>query len=163
MRSIVTAASLTMGMLFAGCNSDTGDYKELSDKDAKETAPVMGHDHEHGPHSGHILELSKGHGELVLEPGRELTLYLLGDDAKTASPTENASAKANIKIGEETKTYDLASMPQDGEEGGKTSRLRSAEALPETVKDLEDVAGEIVLTIGGESQTIVIEHDHHHD
>jgi hypothetical protein len=161
----ILASGAAALMLAAGCPAENSGYKELSEKDAKTTAPVEGHDHEHGPHEGHIVELKGGdHGEIVLEPTRELTLYLLDGAVKNAVPADNPSGKLNLKLGAETKTFELKSMPQDGEKDGKSSRLRTAEPLPESIKDIDDVAGDIDLTIAGATEKAVIEaHEHEHE
>jgi hypothetical protein len=151
-------------LAFYGCTSDTGQYKELTEKDAKETKPVEAHEHEHehGPHEGHIVELGAYHGEIVLEGDRKLTLYILDGDVKNAVPLAGATAQANLKIGEEAKAVPLAALPQDGETDGKSSRYQSAEALPESVKDIEAVVGEISLTVDGKPTIGKIEHHHEH-
>jgi hypothetical protein len=146
-----------------GCNSGS-EFRELTEKDAKQTAPVTGHDHdhEHGPHDGHILELKDHHGEIVLETSRKLTLYILDGSLKNAVPLEDATAEAKLKIGGEDVTVALAALPLETDGEGKASRFQSAEPLPESIKDLEDVEGEVTLTVGGSPVTAPIGHDHAH-
>ena len=164
MSRLIVGSCLALSVLaFYGCPAKSGgEFKELTEKDAKETAPVEGHDHhEHGPHEGHIVELGDYHGEIVLEGDRKLTLYILDGEVKNAVPLAGATAQANLKIGEEAKSIPLAALPLDGEADGKSSRYQSAEALPESVKDIEAVAGEISLTVDGKPTIGKIEHDHH--
>jgi hypothetical protein len=151
------------GMLaLAGCDSGTTDYKQVTDKDTKETPAVIdAHDHDHGPHGGHVLELGEHHGEIALEADRKLTLYILDGDVKNAVPLADTTALANLKIGTEMQKVELKALPQDGEADGKTSRFQSAEPLPESVKDIEDLTGDVTLTIAGKGITAPIEHHHH--
>jgi hypothetical protein len=152
-----------LGLLaFAGCNSESGDYKQLTEKDAAETPAVVDdHHHEHGPHEGHVIELGEHHGEVVLESDRKLTLYLLDGELNNAVPLGDATASAKLKIGTEEQTVELKPLPLEGEADGKSSRFQSAEPLPESVKDLEGVEGDVTLTVGGKSTTGAIEHHHH--
>ncbi|MBX3442764.1 MAG: hypothetical protein KF774_10175 [Planctomyces sp.] len=165
MRLFSAAGWLATALVAAGCNSNSGDYKPLSDKDARETPPVTGHHHhhEHGPHGGHIIELGDHHGEVVLESDRKLTLYVLDGDAKKTVAVADASAVANLKLGEETSSVTLVSLPLTGEADGASSRFQSEQPLPDSIKDLEDVHGSVTLTIAGAAQTGEIEHDHDHD
>jgi hypothetical protein len=151
------------GMLaLAGCNSESGDFKKVSDKDTKETPAVIDdHDHDHGPHGGHVIELGEHHGEIALEADRKLTLYVLDGDVKNAVPLADATALANLKIGTEMQKIELKALPQDGEADGKSSRFQSAEPLPESVKDIEDLTGDVTLTVAGKGTTGPIEHHHH--
>jgi hypothetical protein len=114
-------------LALAGCNSGTGDYKQVTDKDTKETPAVIDdHHHDHGPHGGHVLELGEHHGEIALEADRKLTLYVLDGDVKNAVPLAETTALANLKIGTEMQKIDLKALPLDGEADGKSSRYQSA-------------------------------------
>lgn len=153
---LITLLALT------GCGSGSGEYRQLSDKDAADTPPVAdSHHHDHGPNGGHVIELGDHHGEVTLAANRKLTLHILDGALKNAVPLADATAVANLKIGGETTQVALVAAPLDGETDGKTSRFQSAEPLPETVKDLEDVGGDVTLTIGGKATTGAIEHHHH--
>jgi hypothetical protein len=162
-RSISLETVALCGLLMlVGCNSDTGNYKQVTDKDAKETAPVIDdHHHDHGPHGGHVLELGEYHGEIALEADRKLTLYVLDGDVKNAVPLAETTAVANLKIGTEMQKVELKALPLEGEADGKSSRFQSAEPLPESVKDIEDLTGDVTLTVAGKGVTGPIEHHHH--
>ncbi len=159
------AGLLIAAVGLAGC-PQSSEYRELTKKDdVTNTAPVDDHHHhDAGPHGGHILELGKYHGELTMDAGRAVTLYILGDDAKTAAPVKDATAVLHAHVGAEEKEVPLTAAPQDGETDGKTSRFTAAaDAVPEAIKDIEDVKGEVILTIAGEKTVAEIVHDHDHD
>jgi len=156
---------LCLTLFVAGCPSGNEDLRELGETDnVVNTDPVEEHDHHHdeGPHGGHILEFGDYHGEITHKDGI-VTVYVLGNDAETAVPLEVASAVLNLNSGEETVEIALTASPQDGETEGTSSRYVSAAgAVPESVKDVEDIEGSIVLTVGDKSMTAEIEHDHDH-
>lgn len=161
---MVAAAGLAA--LLLGCPQAKEPYRELGAKDdVTNTAPAEHHDdHDEGPHGGHILELGKYHGELTMDQGRVVTLYILGGDVKTAVPLADASAVLHAHVGNEEKEIPLTAAPLEGETDGKTSRFTAAaDAIPEAIKDIEDLKGEVVLTVGGEKTTAEITHDHDHD
>jgi hypothetical protein len=108
-----------------------------------------------------VVELGEQHGEVVLEADRKLTLYILDGDVKNAVPLADTTAVANLKVGTDIQKIELAALPLDGEKDGKTSRFQSAAPLPEAIKDMEGVEGEIALTIAGKGVTGAIEHHHH--
>ncbi|WP_437204755.1 hypothetical protein [Planctomicrobium sp. SH664] len=135
-----------------------------ADADKDEVKAVAGHDHhhDHGPHGGHIIELGEHHGEVSFSTDRVLTLYILGADAKTAVPVADATAALHLHTGTEEKEYALKAAPLEGETDGKTS-VFTVTGLPDSIKDIEDVKGEIILTIAGKSVTAELAHDHHDD
>lgn len=149
----------------AGCPSGGDeDLRELGEADnVTNTDPVHEHHHDEGPHGGHILEFGDYHGEITHKDGI-VTVYVLGDDAETAVPLEGASAVLNLKSGDETVEIALTASPEEGEAEGSSSRYTSAAgALPESVKDIEEVEGSVVLKVGDKSMTAEVEHEHDHD
>lgn len=153
---------LCLGFVMAGCPSGGDEeLRELGEADnVTNTDPVDEHDHDEGPHGGHILEFGDYHGEITHKDGI-VTVYVLGGDAETAVPLEGASAVLNLKTGDETIEIALTASPQDGEAEGSSSRYVSAAgAVPESVKDVEEIEGSVVLKVGDKSMTAAIEHDH---
>ncbi len=155
---------LCLTLIMAGCPSGDEGLRELGDADdVTNTDPVDEHHHDVGPNGGHILEFGDYHGEITHKDGI-VSVYVLGDDAKTAVPLEVAGAVLNLKSGEETVEISLTASPLDGEAEGTSSRfVTEAGAVPESVKDIEDIEGSVVLKVGDKSLTAEIEHDHDHD
>lgn len=151
--------------LMMGCPPKGEAYREMGAKDdVKNTTADDHHHHDAGPHGGHIIELGDYHGEVVLDKDRVLTLYILGDDAATAAPVADATAKLNAKVGADKKEIALTAAPQEGEADGKTSRFTAAaDALPAEIIDIEDLQGDVILIIAGKETTAPIAHDHDHD
>lgn len=166
MKNSVWGSVLGCGLaaLFCGCPQSGSGYRQLGEKDdVTNTAPADHHHHDHGPHGGHILELGDHHGELAMAADRTLTLYILGADAKTAAPVENATATLHLHAEGGEKEIAFVSAPQEGEADGKTSRFSiAASELPESVKDIEAVHGEVTLKTAAGSATSAISHDHAH-
>lgn len=149
--------------LMLGCPQGGG-HREFSDADNVTNTDPHDHHHEHGPNGGHILELGEYHGEIAITDGRVLTLFVLGEDAKTPVPVADATAKVLLKVGEETKEIPLEAAPLEGETDGKTSRFTAAaDALPAEIVDIEGVNGEVVLIVAGKEHKASASHDHHHD
>lgn len=156
--------SLTVCLLLLttfGC-PEGGEYRELGEGDnVSNTSPPEHHDHSHGPHDGHILELGDYHGELTFENGIA-TLYILGADAATATPVTGGTAVLKLKSGDEVQEITLVANPEEGETDGATSKFISeAGKIPDSVKDIEGLAGDVVLTVGEKSVSSSISHDHH--
>lgn len=147
----------------AGCAEGDGVYRELNDHDnVTNTSPPEAHDHAEGPHGGHILEFGEYHGEVTFADGIA-TIYVLGDDAKTAVPLTGASAVLNVKVGEDILKVALTASPLEGEAGGSTSRFVSEHGgIPESIQDVEGLVGTVVLTMGEKKFTAKITHEHGH-
>ncbi len=157
--SLVVGLALVMAPALSGCPA-ANQSKELTDADKKATPPVEDHAHEHGPHDGEVVELGEYHGEVALESDRKATLYILGADVKTAVPLADATATLELKVGTETTKIELKAKPLDGEADGKTSRFQSEAPLPEAIKDVHDIAGDVTVTVAG--KPIKGEVGHHH-
>jgi hypothetical protein len=124
-------SGITLGLMFglaAGCNQQTGDFKTA--KQINEGKKAAGQPHEHeseGPHGGAIVELGdeEYHAEVVIDPKTyTLSVYLLGKDAKTATPI---AAEEVTVVTEDDSKLKLKAVPQDGESGGKASKFELAE------------------------------------
>ncbi|WP_437187253.1 hypothetical protein SH668x_000642 [Planctomicrobium sp. SH668] len=152
--------------LMMGCPADqnSGEYRKLGDKDDVTNTDPHDHHYAHGPNGGDIVELGDVHGEVVIADGRILTLYILGADAKTASPVAEAIAKFIANIGGETKEIELVAVPLEGETEGKTSRFAaSGDVLPAEIIDVHDLKGDVIFVIGGKENKATLGHDHDHD
>lgn len=152
-------------VLIFGCSSGDDDFRTLDENDnVQNTDPPEAHAHHHeaGPHGGHILEFGAYHGEITLADGI-VTVYLLGDDAKTAVALENATATLVIESKENAVEVALAASPEEGEAAGSTSRFVSeAGAVPAEIDDIEKLHGHVKLTVGEETLTGEVSHDHDH-
>src|SRR5437867_4454418 len=91
----ILSATVLIGLSgLSGCSGQPGGEYRPFDKN-KDTAPDaesgQAHSHEHGPHDGELIELGEEeyHAEVVFdEDSHKVTLYLLGDDAKSAVAIE---------------------------------------------------------------------------
>lgn len=156
---------ITGSLLMAGCNPPPP-------KPVTGNTPVsQGHDHgndhhhdEHGPNGGHIIELGPHHGEVAMAPTREISVYILGGDAKTATPLEGATVQVVVKVEDKDVTLDAKATPKEGETAEKCSRfVVAADAVPASIKDIEDVVGKVDLKVKDTTISGKIEHDHGHD
>ncbi|MCA9055260.1 MAG: hypothetical protein KDA75_15575, partial [Planctomycetaceae bacterium] len=119
-----------------------------------------------GPHGGHIIELGGEdyHAELTLDDSRKLTAYLLQADMKTPLPADAESLSVRLQVGDATEEVTLAAQPQEGDGEGQASQFAMADAtLPESIKDAEDLQGEVVVSIAGTQYRGKISHDHDHE
>ena len=166
-RFTLAALLLPLSLLgLAGCGGGQRGGRTFSEADNVEHDDHHDHAHAHGPHDGHVVEIGGDdyHAEVVLdESTRKLTVYLLGSDLKTPLPVDAESLALRLKVGEETQEIKLApeAQPEDGE--GKASKfVQGEDALPEAIKDAEDLHGEVVVTFGGTQYRGPITHDHAH-
>ena len=105
----------------AGCAAKTEASKTVA-KVEKSEKKGDGHDHGETPHGGTILELGKDHGEFCVDHGKkQVTVYLLGEDAKTASPIKVEKLLLSIKTPQFQ--VDLKAEPQASDPKGTSSRF----------------------------------------
>lgn len=168
--SIAARRWLAFGMLLAvsawGCPQQQ-DYKGFGpgDEVVNTDPPDHGHAHVHGPHDGHIVELGheEYHAEVVFDAAaRKLTVYLLGADVKTPQLLAEPSLSVHLEGGPAPVSLTLNAEPLEGEADGQSSRFSLSEGVPETIKDIEDVHGEVVVTIADKQYKGEIGHDHAH-
>jgi hypothetical protein len=155
-QSLLLGLALSVAPCLTGCPASSTS-KELTEKDTKSTAPVEGHAHEHGPHDGEIVELEPNHGEVCLEKDRKATLYILDGAIKNAVPMADTTAVLKLKDGT---SVALKAMPLEGETDGKSSRYQSEGPLPEAIKDVHDIAGEVIVTTAGKETKGEVGHAH---
>jgi len=160
--------ALALSFSLVGCTGGDDSYKPLTEADDVENTHVDDHhhhDHASGPNGGHILEFGDYHGEITMGEDRVVSVYVLGDDAKTAVPVADGSVTLKLTVGEETQEIALTAAPLEGEADGQSSRFTAAaDAIPESVKDIEGIAGSIDLKVGDKTHTAKVSHDHHgHD
>ena len=128
------------------------------------------HDHgETGPHGGHLIELGGGeyHAEWThdnpseQEDAKNVTIYILGEDAKTEVPIEAEQITINVSGGKAAQQFHLGAVNATD---GKASQFSLDD--PGLVVALgmagEGVTARLNVTIDGEPYNSVIEH-HHHD
>jgi len=163
MNRVLVLASLLLPLMW-GCVDNGGEYRELTEADDVEnTHEHHHHDHAEGPHGGHILEFGKYHGEITMAEDRTVSVYVLGMDDMSKSVPVAGSATLHVKVGEEEQTLELTAAPEEGEPEGQSSRY-TTNAIPESIKDIEGIAGHVELKIGEETLKAEISHDHHgHD
>lgn len=162
------AAAVLVGLSLIGlpgCGSEK-QTRTFTAEDETDHGDMHDHAHAHGPHGGHIIELGGEdyHAELTFDAAsRKLTVYLLESDVKTPLPVDAASLAVRLKIGEETQELTLAATPLEGETEGKASQFVLVEgSVPESIKDEEDLHGQIVVSFGGQQYRGEITHDHGH-
>lgn len=160
--SLFAAASL----LLAGCGGGADEeFKPLENQPAK--VEVEEHHHEEGPHGGHIIDLGdhEYRAELTMdEQSRQVTVYLLEHDTDDPVAIEAESITLNLRAGDQPTQVTLSATPQEGEAEGKSSRFQApGDQIPEQIKDIEELEGELSVKIGEKSYTGEIEHDHDHD
>lgn len=126
-----------------------------------------GHEHahaEHGPHDGHLIELGSGkyHAEMVHDDASGLvTIYLLGEDAKTAAPIAEESLIINAVVDGKPQSFTLAAKPLEGEPEGQTSRFELADPALLAATDDPKSKARFNVTIAGSPFVGEIEaHDH---
>ena len=119
-----------------------------STKDAHDHghAHAHGHDgHEPGPHQGTLADWGGGkyHVEFTVDHGKqEATVYVLGEDEKTATPIKASSILLSIKSPKFQ--IELAAAPLDGEAEGTASRfVGKHESLGKEQEFAGSISGEV--------------------
>ncbi len=161
---LALAVLLTAGLLGCGGGDELRTFDEQADSAIEDDHHH--HDHAHGPHDGHIIELGGDdyHAELVFDAAtRTLEVYLLASDVKTPLTTTEESISVRLKTGDEENEFRLLADPLEGETDGSSHFKLEDAQLPDAIKDAEDLEGTVVVTIDGTQYRGPITHDHGHD
>ncbi|QDU81106.1 hypothetical protein Pla110_28430 [Polystyrenella longa] len=164
--------ALLIGLLpwVAGCgNGDDGlqEFEPSTSHEDDHDHDEHGHE-EHGPHDGHLVDLGdhKYMAEVVFDAAdHKVGVYILDHDEMKAYPIDQTEIGAHLHIGEEEQEFKLTAKPQEGDPEGKSSyfELAGNEIIKEHVTDAEDLEGEIIVTVDGETYEGEIMHHHDHD
>jgi hypothetical protein len=123
------------------------------------------HEHAHGPHEGHLIELGKEqyHAELVFDAKtRKITVYVLDSEAKNPVAIDQTEITLNL-TGDQPAKLTLKAAPQEGDAAGKSSRFEvDGSSVPETIRDEEAILGSVNLKIEGTEFAGEIKHEHEH-
>jgi hypothetical protein len=123
------------------------------------------HEHEHGPHGGHLVELGEEeyHAEVVFDQkAAKLTVYILDSTAKAPTPIDGKEITLKLAIDGKTEPFALAAVPQSSDPQGKSSRFELAgnADVKSHIKDEEDLKGSVSATISGKSFSGDVKHEH---
>ena len=149
-----------------GCGDPDGEVSEVQESDvhaANDDAASSEHVHT-APHGGHLIPL--GDHEYNIEmvftaESRELHAYVLGGHAEKVVQLDLESFDFDQETDEGELEITLTANPQEGDEDGKASRYTAkGEAIPEGIKDIEDLHGHVHIEIDGKQYTGDLEHDH---
>ncbi len=145
--SVVIAAAV-------GCDSakpetEKGASKTSSGEQAQADGTVHeeGHEHGAGPHGGVIADWGGGkyHVEFTVDHEKqEATVYILGDDAKTALSID--AAEVILAIVDPAFQVALTASPQTDDSAGKSSRFIGKH---ESLSVVQDYVGSISGMVGG--------------
>jgi hypothetical protein len=154
---------LVLGFMLglSGCNAKTdSDFK--SQETGKSVEPAHP-EHIHGPHDGHMTDLGTDHKLMVeitfnADP-REIAVYVVDhNDSKKAVALDAQSMTFEFHGGGSPLT--LSADPQEGDEMGKASKfVVTGDAIPESIKSIEDLEGDLKVETGG--STLEAEFGHH--
>lgn len=158
--SMSVALSLTLAL---GCSSPPPEGK--APVDAK--TPDSGHDHaSEGPHHGHLIEVGGGkyHAELTHDDAtKNITIYLLGGDAKTAVPIAEPELLLNLAVDGTPTQAKLVAAPLEGEPAGQSSRFTLVDEQVFALLENPKATIRLNVTIEGKPYSEPVEHDHGHD
>ena len=166
--------SLCSSLLFTlalaiGC----GEADKPAPQSAAATTPAKDdHGHKHavhgaGPHEGAVADWGGGkfHVEFTVDHDKqEATVYILGDDEKTATPIKAATILLNINAPKFQ--VELAAAPLEGEAEGTASRfVGKHEKLGKVQEFAGSISGEVDGTpyVGDFAEEAHGEHDHKHE
>lgn len=159
---IGSCAAFATAIALAGCGGPGQEYHPVPKDVSVQDQP---HEHEHGPHGGHLVELGQEefHAEVVFEAkAAKITVYLLDSTAKNASPTDARTITLKLAIDGKTQSLSLAAAPQPGDPQGRSSRFELAgnADIKSHIKDEEDLKGSVTAEINGKTYTGEIKHEH---
>ena len=171
------ALCLSTAAMFAGCTSspattDTHDHDEHGHEDHGHGEEGHDHDHEHshaGPHGGKVFVIGdeEYHGEWTHDESGKVTIYLLDGAVKEPVAIAAPIVEVDVKIGDMTKSYELAAVNPTADEPPTAHQFEIVDAallgsLQAVSKD--GVQATLKLVIAGKPYIAKIEeHDHGHD
>ncbi|MDZ4779730.1 MAG: hypothetical protein SGJ19_05720 [Planctomycetia bacterium] len=122
---LAAVSALPLGCGKATPPADSGSTSETATTDGESPSEEAAQDH-HGsaPHGGTIAEWGDGnyHIEFTVDHDKkETVVYILGGDAKTASPVK--ADKVILSINEPAFQVELSPQPLEGEPEGTSSRF----------------------------------------
>ena len=122
------------------------------------------HDHEAGPHGGHLIELGaeEYHAEwLHDDETNTVTVYILDADAQNEFPIDASEILINVKVNDQPTQYKLTAFPT---EQGKSSQFQLVDgSLIVALIVGEGVSARLQVDINGTPFSATIEqHAHHH-
>jgi hypothetical protein len=146
----------------AGCNSAKEAYHDVPKGVRVKDEP---HEHEHGPHGGHLVELGEEeyHAEVVFAAKTaKITVYILDSTAKKPAPIEAKEIKLELTIGGQPKSFTAKAVAEAEDPRGKSSRFEVADnpEIKANIKDEEDLKGSVTAAIGAKTYTGKIVHEH---
>jgi hypothetical protein len=162
MRSCLLLVGCVGLALGAGCNSGNQAYHEVPKGARVKDQP---HEHEHGPHGGHLVELGEEeyHAEVVFDPkSSKITLYVLDSSAKKSAPIDAKEIKLELTIGGQPKSFAAKPVADKDDPPNKSSRFEVADnpEIKANIKDEEDLKGGVTVAIGGKTYSGKIVHEH---
>jgi len=163
-------AGFAIGLLLfgGGCQQSEEEYLPVEKGVEVVEEHAHGHEHDHGPHDGHLIELGDHdfHAELVFdEETKTITVYVLGHEPEDAHAIDSKELALNLMIDEKPAQFILTAVAQEGDPEGKSSRfvLAGDEQIAEHIHDEEDLHGRVNVKIDRKDYSGEIAHDHGHD
>ena len=117
------------------------------DGEPNEDHSVAGHGHGNGPHDGVIADWGGGkyHVEFTVDHDKtQATVYVLGNDEKTATPID--AEEINLSIVDPEMLVTLKASPQETDPAGKSSRYIGTHEKLGVVQEYE---GTMTGVVGG--------------
>lgn len=167
LRQLPVCCLALLSAVLIGCGDPDGEVSEVQESDvhaAHDEAAASEHKHT-APHGGHLIPL--GDHEYNIEmvfaaESRELHAYILGGHAEKVVQLDLESFDFDQEDEEGNEVeITLTANPQEGDEAGMASRYTAkGEAIPEGIKDIEDLHGHVHIEIDGKQYTGDLDHDH---
>jgi hypothetical protein len=159
----MAAGVVALLAIFPGCGEKKGRKTAGGKKGANNVSKADPHEHEHGPHGGHVIELGgEYHAELTHDDDtKTVSVYLLGGDVKKPVLSNEKELSVNLTVAGQPKQYKLVAAPQQGDPEGQSSRFElKDEALLEAL-EAPKAKGRLQVTIDGKQYNGAIEsHEH---
>ena len=167
MISGLTALALMTGLW--GCaKSEDAEFK-TQEKGVAVKESEHHHHHEPGPHGGIVADLENHQYRLEItyaKDPRAITVYVLEHENDNLAALDAQVITLELEGEGDPAPVSLAADPQEKDPEGKASRFKvTGAAIPESIQDVEDIHGHLVVTIDGKPLEAEISHDHegHHE
>lgn len=173
-RAVAWMLCVTGTLALSACTNDTKQPPVAGNSATEAGHEHAGHDHgdehaghEHGPHEGEMIELAGGkfHAELLHDHDTHTTtIYLLGEDAKTAAPIDAKELTMNVVVDGKPTQFSLPADAEASDPDGKSSKFELSDEGLCSALDTEGAKARLNAQIDGQAVTgDVPEHGHDHE
>jgi len=164
-RSFVAPCLVVALVILSGCGEKKGGKAADGKNGANHVSKTDPHEHEHGPHGGHLIELGNEeyHAEwLHDEETHKVEFHILDGAAKKSVPISAKEVVVNYVVDGKPQQFSIPVAPLSGEPAGESSHFEIvSQELCESICENPKAKARLSVSIDGKPYSGKIEaHEH---